>query len=278
MRRRLLTLFISVTLMMTLIISSSAVTVSAAKKYDAPYKVVEYFNEYEGEDPTLDNAVWKKADTDKIKYNSKGDVTAYDAEKFKWDYKSGKPAKVVAGGVKFGAKSTGTYKKGKLKSATFKLYNKKGKVTNKGTETYKYKNGWINKISGTFSGRKYSSSYTYTFYSNKTPKKVTEKYKYDGETFKVVYSFNKKGLLTSIKTYFSKTEYDKMTYTYKFDDKGRVTETIIYDDGMPLFKNVYKYDGSTVRNKKTYMAVINAPYGMPSMRDVLPSPYPLMGK
>lgn len=30
--------------------------------------------------------------------------------------------------------------------------------------------------------------------------------------------------------------------------------------------------------EKTYMAAVNYPYGMPSMRDVLPSPYPLMGK
>lgn len=267
-KNRMTALLLTLAMAFTLVFSVSAVPVNAAKKIESPSKVIVYYNDYEGSNPTIDNAIWKKSDTTAFKYNSKGYVTAQGKVKTKWTIKSKKPTKAVTGTVKQRAKSVYNYKKGKLKTATYRMYNKSGKVVLKATETYTYKKSWITKISGDKGGTKYTDSYTYTFYSNGSPKRAIEKFRAYGETYKTVFYFNKKGLLTKIKM-----DDFEQTFKYKYDDQGRVIEKVEYFDGDPMGKTIYKYDGSTARNKKTYMAVVNYYDYFAGLKDVLPSQY-----
>ena len=274
-KKRIMALFTTFALTFMLVITVSTAQVNAAKtKYEVPSKTIEYNDEYVGADPSLDTAVWKKGGSIKFDYNKKDFVTKYDALKYKWTInKKGKPTKVKAGSKEFGASSTGTYKNGRLSSAVFRMYSKKGALTGKSSETYKYKKGWVSKVSGNINGYSYSASYTYKFYNSGVPKKVTETFKAYGETTKQIYYFNKKGLLTKVK-------YDgfSMKFKYKYDDAGRVIEKISLDDGMPIYRTVYKYDGKTTKDLKTYMAVMNSPDFDGAVRDVLPSAYPLLAK
>lgn len=274
-KRRIMALLTTFTVTFAMVITVSTAQVNAAKtKYEVPSKAIEYSNDFVGADPTMDNAKWEKGDVEKFEYNKKGFVTKYDNLKYKWTInKKGKPTKVRAGSKKFGASSVGTYKNGKLKSNLFRVYNKKGSLVGKYNETYGYTKGWVSKVSGKINGYSYSASYKYTFYKNGVPKKMTQKFKAYGETDKSVYYFNKKGLITKIK-------YDDFVikYKYKYDDAGRVIEKIMLDDDMPLNKTIYRYDGKTTKDLKTYMAVMNSPDFDGAMRDVMPAVYPLLAK
>lgn len=273
-KRRIMALLTAFAVTFAMVITVSTAQVNAAKtKYEVPSKAIVYSNDFVGADPTMDNAKWEKGDVEKYDYK-KGFVTRFDKLKCKWTInKKGKPTKVRAGSKKFGASSTGTYKNGKLSSVAFRMYNKKGTLVGKTNETYKYKKGWVSKVSGSINGYSYTASYTYRFYKNGVPRKVTETFKAYGDTTKQIYYFNKKGLITKIRYNDFIT-----TFKYKYDDAGRVIEKITLDDDMPVYKTVYKYDGKTTKDRKTYMAIMNSPDFDGAVRDVLPSAYPLLAK
>ena len=269
-RRRAVALFTAAVLTVTAVIAISAVPVNAANtKTEIPNKVIVYYNDYSGEKPTVKNAEWKKDGSYRFKYSKKGFITYDSGCSIKWTVKNNKAAKAVAGSKSIQAISTSTYNKGKLKKVLYKLYDENGKLDEKGSEQYSYKKDWISNISGSIYGKKYKISYTYKFYSNGLPKTVVEKYADPDLSLKTTYSFNKKGLLTK-----EKSEYLNNTFKYKYDDKGRVIEKITYDDGTPWYRTVYKYDGKTARDKKTYMAVINYPDFHNPVRDVKPDTNP----
>lgn len=270
--KRMNTLFITVAMVMTMIIGSSVIAVDAAgAEYEAPVRADFYYNDAESGTP-----VWKLSDTTTYRYNAKGNLIAADEYKSKWKYnKKGKVVKVTTGSKKMRARSVSTYKKGKLSKSVITIYNKKGKVTAKGTETFKYKKGWIKKNSGKMKGNKYVMNYAFTFYSNGIPRTLTVREKVGGSTYNVSVSFNDKGLVT-----VSKTKGSKDTIAYSFDSNGRVAEKIVYMDGFtdPMYRTVYTYSGSRNADKKTYLGVMNDDYLYGSARDVVPSAYGTIAK
>ena len=273
-KRRTAALLTAAVLAFSTIIAVAAAPANAASKIAVPDRAIEYYNAYSGEDPTIDNAEWEKTSSSRIKYNKKGYVTSgVDIGSAKWTLKNNKPASVKSGSKSLGGVSTAAYSKGKLKNISFKFYDDKGRSAGTATESVTYKKSWISQISGNAGGDKYKVTYSCKFYSGSMPKTVVEKFAEPYSTVKKTYTFNKKGLLTKVRS-----KYDSQTFKYKFDKKGRVIERITYEDGIPAYKCVYKYGGSAVKDKKTYMAVMNGPDLLGFFRDVRPSAFPLLAK
>lgn len=266
--KKLLSLFTALTVALTMIIGTAVISVDAASpKYEVPVKAVSYYN-----DSAEGQPVWKQDSSESYKYNSKGNLIKKGKIKSTWKYKKKKAVKVTTGSKKTRARAVATYKKGKLKKATMTMYSKKGKSLGSGTETYKYKKGWITKITGKKGKAKYTFSYKYKFYANGMPKAITMKSKAYGTTFTNKFSFNDKGLLTG-----NKTEGIKETYSYQYDNMGRVVERIQYVDGDPMYRVVYTYNG-TKTDKKTYFGIVNGFEVSGAVRDVVPSEFPMLAK
>ena len=277
-KRRFVAMALAFALVFSMFVGISTEPVSAAtKKYEVPDKVIHYSNEATEDFESVENAVWKKMDADAFKYNKKGYVTKHYWNT-KWTLKGSKRVKAKSGSKKQGCISKSTYKKGKLKTITFTMYNKKGKSIGKGTEKYstsKSSKGWIAKISGNKAGTKYTITYKYKFYSNGMPKTIKETERDRGGKFVKTYSFNSKGFITKIKT---KDVTIKFSYKYK---NGKVVERYGYEDGFLMCKDKFVYNGKTTKDKKTYVGTINAngmDYVSSFARDALPPAWPWLAK
>jgi len=261
---------ISLLAVLTLLIASSVITVNAeSHAYDLPSKVISYSNDSDSFGGT---PVWERSSTQVLKYNSNGDLIKNDSVVSKWTYSGKKASRVTTGSKASGCQAVATYKKGKLNKTVFNIYKKSTKLGT-GTETFKYKNGWISSINGDILGSKYKMTYTYKFYSNKMPKKLTIRERAYGETLTYNLTFNKKGL---IKT--SKSKYDNTTFTYKYDKLGRVSESVISVDGEPMYRNVYKYGSAKAKTRKAYVGIMNYDFIYNAAVDAVPSQYPVLAK
>lgn len=268
MRKKLIALFTSVILMMTMIIGSSVVFADAATKYDVPVKATYYTNENIGTDEAdADNVEWKYGGSESYRYNSKGDLIKSGAVKSEWTYKKGKAVNVITGSKKLGERSAAVYKKGRISTSVFRLYNKKGKVTDKVNETFSYNNKeWISKYVEKTGRHTRIHRYSYKFYSNGMPKSITLSVKYDKKTVRAAKTtFNKKGL---VKTINDTGDLEECVYTY--DKKGRVKERIEKWEGIPMNKTVFTYGNATTKNKKTYIGVMNGTFMNGAVRDAIP--------
>ena len=254
-KRRFVAMALAFALVFSMFVGISTEPVSAAtKKYEVPDKVIHYSNEATEDFESVENAVWKKMDADAFKYNKKGYVTKHYWNT-KWTLKGSKRVKAKSGSKKQGCVSKSTYKKGKLKTITFTMYNKKGKSIGKGTETdstSKSSKGWITKISGKKGSAKYTVTYRYKFYSNGLPKTIKETEKAYGGKYVRTYSFNSKGLVTKVKSKDMTTK-----YTYKYEG-GKVVERYVYMDGFLMYRDKFVYSGKKTKDKKTFVGTINA--------------------
>lgn len=269
MRKRIISLVTALAVVMTMVIASAVVTVNAAgAAYSVPVKVDHYYDDSDG----TNTPVWKLDYSEQITYDAFGNVTSINNVARKWSYKGSKPAKVVTGGKAAGMVGTGTYKKGKLKKSVYKVFVK-GKKKSLATETYKYKKGWISKISGKKGKKKYTVTYSNKFYGNGMPKSITSTAKVAGGKYKTVLSFNDKGLVT-----VSKSKYDKMTVAYTYDSAGRAIEKVVYSDGFPMYRSVYTYNGTMTTNKKAYVGIMNDEFATHAVKDGLPMISPYLAK
>lgn len=273
MKRNVVKRCVSLCMVMMVVFSMLAVApseVDAAAKYQLPSSISHYYNDAEnGQAP-----VWKHDTTEKIRYNKKGDVIQFRNVKTKWTYKKGKATKSKTGSKKVGFIANSKYKKGKIKSTTVKHYSKKGKVLATASAKYKYKKGWIKKISGKAGGSSYSETYSWSLYGNGMPKSLTLTTKVGKTKYKNRLYFNQYGLITTIKE-----EVADMRMEYKKDASGRVVEKITYWGSDPLYRTVYSYSGASTSNKKTYIGIVNNDATVSNwVRDAIPHEYGIIAK
>jgi hypothetical protein len=278
LKKRLVSLTLAAALVLTMFAGVSAIPVNAASgKYELPVKVITYYNEATENLGSLENAVWKKQGTETYKYNKLGYCTECRKIKTKWTLKGSKRVKAKTGSKKSCGVSRSTYRKGKLKSVSFKIYSPKGKLLGRVSEKYKTtksSKGWITRLTGNKAGTKYTVTYKYKFHSNGMPKTIKETEKAYGKKYTKTYSFNSNGLITRVK---SKDE--TVTFQYKYEN-GRVSERIVSTDGMIFCKDVFVYDGVSTKDKKTFLGIMSISNltECTAVRDALPQDFPWLAK
>ena len=250
--KKLLALFMTLTLMSCLVLTfGAAETFAASESYKLPTKITQY--EYK-------KGKWKKTATHKYKYDSKGNIKYWDGDKVKSTYKKGKLKLVVVTG-----KTDSGYK-----YITTKEYNSKGRIVSWGStdstgevfgglREYSYNSkGYIKKMQP----EKYARNYKYKYYKNGLPKKITRTNLDDFEDYKVkvVEKYNKQGIETSGKTY----EKGKLKSSWKkkiTKKNGKITKIVTTTNTGKKYKCVYTYGSAKTKNKKTYASIMGMTQG-----------------
>lgn len=252
MKKKILALFITLTLVSGLVLTFGAEeTYAASGSYKLPTKITHY--EYK-------KGKWKKTATYKYKYDSKGNLTYWDGAKLKLTYKNGKLKDVVVTG----------YNGSGDKYITTKEYNSKGRIISWGSTDpsgeafyglmeFSYNNkGYIKKMQP----ETYARYYTYKYYKNGLPKQITRTNLEDFEDYKikVVEKYNKQGIETSGKRY-EKGKL-KMSWKKKITKKnGKITQIVTTNSAGKKTKTVYTYGKAKTKSKKAYAAIMGMTQG-----------------